>query len=222
MNLSKQEFCGVFHRFPQATDRGGQRSGHWHCVYHSWFDGRGLRIYASDRVRKNYSKFIQSIHFISHFFHLQGWFQTPFSALGQSPEACSSLTFTRLMGPARANQMLLFNQKITTSEANQLGLVTKVLPDASFHAEVWPLLKQFSELPVNVIIYYFYKDIFCSFLINLQFFPQSLVYGKELTRTIDRDLLHKVNQMECDRLLERWQSEDCMEAIMKFFSKKSK
>ena len=48
-----------------------------------------------------------------------------------------------------------------------------------------------------------------------------MIYGKELTRQFDRDLLHRVNKAECDRLLERWQSEDCAEAIMKFFSRKN-
>ena len=53
------------------------------------------------------------------------------------------------------------------------------------------------------------------------FFFQSLVYSKQLSRQFDRELLHKVNDAECERLLERWQSEDCMEAIMKFFNKNS-
>ena len=50
---------------------------------------------------------------------------------------------------------------------------------------------------------------------------QSLIYGKKLGRQFDHELLHKVNVAECDRLLERWQSEDCMEAVMKFFSRKN-
>ncbi len=55
------------------------------------------------------------------------------------------------MGPAKANEMLLFNKKITTTEACQLGLVTQVFPDATFQSEIWPKLKQLSELPVKVI-----------------------------------------------------------------------
>lgn len=129
----------------------------------------------------------------------RGWFQTPFSALGQSPEGCSSLTFPRIMGPAKANELLLFNKKITAAEAYKLGLVTEVFQDANFQAEVWPRLKEWSELPVK-----------------------SLVYSKKLTRQFDIELLHKVNAAESERLCERWQSEDCMEAIMKFFSKNSK
>ncbi|XP_057374155.1 enoyl-CoA delta isomerase 2-like [Daphnia carinata] len=129
----------------------------------------------------------------------RGWFQTPFSALGQSPEACSSHTFPKLMGSLKANEMLFFNKTITATEACKLGLVTSVLPDANFQSEVWPNLKEWSELP-----------------------QKSLVHSKELSRQFDRELLHKVNAAECDRLLERWQSSDCMEAVLKFFSKNAK
>jgi len=128
----------------------------------------------------------------------RGWFQTPFTALGQSPEACSSLVFPRIMGTGKATEMLLFNKKITAVEACQLGFVTEIFPDATLQSEIWPRLKEISELPVK-----------------------SMIYGKELTRQFDRDLLHRVNKAECDRLLERWQSEDCAEAIMKFFSRKN-
>jgi peroxisomal 3,2-trans-enoyl-CoA isomerase len=57
---------------------------------------------------------------------------------------------------------------------------------------------------------------------KFHFALQSLVYSKQLSRQFDTEILHKVNDAECERLLERWQSEDCMEAIMKFFSKNSK
>ena len=77
---------------------------------------------------------------------------TPFSALGQSPEACSSLTFPRIMGASKANEMLLFNKKISAGEAHQLGLVTQMYQDANLQAEVWPRLRELSELPVKVTI----------------------------------------------------------------------
>lgn len=38
----------------------------------------------------------------------------------------------------------------------------------------------------------------------------------------EKDLLHEVNRIECERLEERWTSEDCMNAIMKFFQARSK
>ncbi|XP_037085806.1 enoyl-CoA delta isomerase 2-like [Pollicipes pollicipes] len=126
-------------------------------------------------------------------------FHTPFSSLGQSPEGCSSYTFPQIMGPGKAAEMLLFNKKLTAHEAERVGLVTEVLPADAFHQEIWARLRQHAELPVK-----------------------SLVYSKALTRDRERQLLHEVNDIECDRLVERWTSDDCVNAIMKFFSAKSK
>ena len=52
------------------------------------------------------------------------------------------------------------------------------------------------------------------------FLLQSLQYSKTLNRNAERELLHKVNEAECDLLVERWQSQECINAIMSFFSKK--
>jgi peroxisomal 3,2-trans-enoyl-CoA isomerase len=54
------------------------------------------------------------------------------------------------MGSLKANEMLLFNKKITAVEACKLGLVTQVFQDANFQSEVWPKIKEWSELPINV------------------------------------------------------------------------
>lgn len=54
------------------------------------------------------------------------------------------------MGSLKANELLLFNKKITAVEACKLGLVTEVYQDGNFQNEVWPKLKQWSELPVKV------------------------------------------------------------------------
>lgn len=55
------------------------------------------------------------------------------------------------MGPAKANEMLMFNKKITTTEASKLGFVTEIYQDANLNAEVWPRLKELAELPVKVL-----------------------------------------------------------------------
>lgn len=49
---------------------------------------------------------------------------------------------------------------------------------------------------------------------------QSLRLSKNLVRDAERDLLHQVNERECQLLIERWQSEECINAIMSFFSSK--
>ncbi|KAG7267219.1 hypothetical protein CRUP_004560 [Coryphaenoides rupestris] len=112
-------------------------------------------------------------------------FHTPFSQLGQSPEGCSSYTFPKIMGATKASEMLLFNKKLTATQACAQGLVTEVFPDASFQTE-------------------------------------SLALSKQLIRATEMERLHTVNDAEVDRLLERWQSDECMSAIMSFFQGKSK
>uniref|UniRef100_A0AAY4BY70 ACB domain-containing protein n=1 Tax=Denticeps clupeoides TaxID=299321 RepID=A0AAY4BY70_9TELE len=126
-------------------------------------------------------------------------FHTPFSNLGQSPEGCSSYTFPKIMGAAKASEMLLFNKKLTAMEACQVGLVTEVFPDSSFHKEVWSRLKSYAKLPKN-----------------------SLAYSKQLIRAAEKERLHAVNNQEVERLVERWLSDECMQAVMSFFQGKAK
>ncbi|XP_012672374.2 enoyl-CoA delta isomerase 2, mitochondrial [Clupea harengus] len=126
-------------------------------------------------------------------------FHTPFSQLGQSPEGCSSYTFPKMMGAAKASEMLLFNKKLTATQACEQGLVTEVFPDGSFQTEVWTRLKAYAKLPRN-----------------------SLALSKQLIRAADRERLHSVNDQEVERLVERWLSDECMQAIMSFFTAKAK
>lgn len=126
-------------------------------------------------------------------------FHTPFSTLGQSPEGCSTYTFPKIMGYGKANEFLLLNKKLTAAEAERCGLVTEVFPAAEFEEKVSKHLKAACEASKN-----------------------SMIYSKKLSRDVERSVLHEVNVAECDRLVERWQSQDCMEAIMKFFQTRGK
>jgi len=126
-------------------------------------------------------------------------FATPFSRLGQSPEGCSSYTFPKIMGHSKACEMMLFNKSMTSQEALDCGLVTRLFEHENFQEEVNKQVKEMASLPVN-----------------------SLIYSKALMRDHEKELLHKVNVAECDRLVERWPSEDCVNAVMKFFQDKMK
>ncbi|XP_072535451.1 enoyl-CoA delta isomerase 2 isoform X2 [Salminus brasiliensis] len=126
-------------------------------------------------------------------------FHTPFTQLGQSPEGCSSYTFPKIMSPAKANEVLLFNKKLTATQAYKLGLVTEVFPDNTFQSEIWTRLKAYAKLP-----------------------PNSLALSKQLIRGIEKEKLHAVNVAEVERLTERWTSDECMQAIVNFFQAKSK
>lgn len=123
-------------------------------------------------------------------------FHTPFTQLAQNPEGCSSYIFPRLMGGAKATEMLLFNQKITAQEAYERNLVTRVIPDAEFHDKTQALVKYVASLP-----------------------PQSVRFSKQLIRSNDRELLHRVNVAELDVLAERIVSDEVRDAVMAFFSR---
>ncbi len=57
-------------------------------------------------------------------------FQMPFVALGLCPEAGSTLLLPQLMGHQCASELLLLGEVFTATRAEQLGIVTAVVPQA--------------------------------------------------------------------------------------------
>lgn len=88
------------------------------------------------------------LHGLSFLF--QASFHTPFSHLGQSPEGCSSYIFPKLMGNAKASEMLLFNKKISAAEAFNRNLITQVIPDDVFEKETSAKVQAMAKLPKEV------------------------------------------------------------------------
>ncbi|EEC02706.1 enoyl-CoA hydratase, putative, partial [Ixodes scapularis] len=124
---------------------------------------------------------------------------TPFTQLGLSPEGCSSYTFPRIMGIARACEVLMMNKQLSAKEAEQCGFVSKCFPDASFQEETQKKIQEMAKLP-----------------------PKSLMHSKTLVRAPILEDLHKANNLECERLVERFTSEEMMKAVMAFFQGKGK
>ncbi|KAJ8042173.1 Enoyl-CoA delta isomerase 2, mitochondrial [Holothuria leucospilota] len=123
-------------------------------------------------------------------------FRTPFAALGQSPEGCSSYIFPKIMGAAKANEVLLFGRQLSAMEAKERGLVTEVFHNSEFTEEINRRVADYSELPTS-----------------------STISSKNLIRASEMDVLKKVNREECDLLVKLWQSPECFQAIMNFFSR---
>ncbi|XP_034250767.1 enoyl-CoA delta isomerase 2, mitochondrial-like [Thrips palmi] len=123
-------------------------------------------------------------------------FSTPFTALGLTPEGCSSYTFPKLLGPLRAAQLLSFGKVLSSAEALNWGFVSEVYAPTDEN-EIWKRIHALAQLP-----------------------SKSLIYGKRLLRSQDRAALYEANRKECEQLVERWQSEDCMNAVSNFFSAK--
>lgn len=125
-------------------------------------------------------------------------FHTPFMSLALCPEGCSSFTFPRIMGPQRANEMLMFNKKITAKRAFDLGFATQLFAHDQLD-QVWPLLDKMAALP-----------------------PGAMASAKALIRDPIREELHQVNQLENIELVQRILSDEARDIIKKMVKKKKK
>lgn len=126
-------------------------------------------------------------------------FYAPFTKLGQSPEACSSYTFPLLMGQAKASEILIFGRKITANEAFECNLISRLIPYENFSRESFTIIENYSKLP-----------------------KETCIANRRFMKSIKDIDLKIINKKECDFLMDRWKSDEFMEAIMNFFKNKSK
>lgn len=94
------------------------------------------------------------------------------------------------------------------------------------------MLIQLSLISDVFIVLFFMKSEYienitswCSSLhsnIIFLFLLQSLAVSKQLLRSMEKEKLHAVNSKECEVLKERWLSDECLNAIVSFFQRKSK
>ena len=97
----------------------------------------------------------------------------------------------------QSNELLILGRKIGAQEAYERNLITRVFPVGELRGKVNEILKELSELP-----------------------HESVVKSKALIRESFTNLLEDANARECELLRERWLSEECMQAIMKFLEKR--
>ena len=75
------------------------------------------------------------------------YFFLPFVKVGMTAEACSSLTFPRLMGYQRAAQLFMFAERFGVEEGVRVGLVSKVLPKEGILERVVEIGRELAGLP---------------------------------------------------------------------------
>lgn len=125
-------------------------------------------------------------------------FQTPFTALGQCPEACSSLTMPSILGRTRASELLLLNMTWDANKAKNYGLVSEVIEHDKFSSFV---------------------DKFTSKVVSTCY-PNSMVASKAVVQSPDvRKKLSEANRRECDAIVDLWAGEECADAVQKFFKR---
>jgi 2-(1,2-epoxy-1,2-dihydrophenyl)acetyl-CoA isomerase len=70
-----------------------------------------------------------------------------FSKIGLVPDTGASWTLPRLVGSAKALEMLLLSEPVRAEEALRLGLVTRVAPAASVREEAAAFARSLAEGP---------------------------------------------------------------------------
>ncbi|KAM3604353.1 uncharacterized protein V6R79_009908 [Siganus canaliculatus] len=128
----------------------------------------------------------------------KAWFQTPYTSYGQTPDACSSFTFPRIMGLASANELLLSGRKLTAQEACSKGLVSQVLWPGTFTQEVMLRIKEL--VGVDSLV---------------------LQESKALMRNTSRGALEQTNERECEALKRVWGSSQGTDAILRYLQRRT-
>ncbi|XP_068424361.1 chromodomain Y-like protein isoform X2 [Clinocottus analis] len=126
----------------------------------------------------------------------KAWFQTPYASYGQTPDACSSFTFPRIMGLASANELLLSGRKLTAQEACSKGLVSQVLWPGTFTQEVMLRVKELVTVDSQV-----------------------LRESKALMRNTSRSALEQANERECEALKRVWGSLQGTDSILQYLQR---
>ena len=120
----------------------------------------------------------------------KAYFYTPFTNLALCAEGCSSVTFPRILGTSKANEMLNLNHKMSAKEAHAFGFVSHVYKSEQ---EVWDKLEQIKEFPLG-----------------------SILANKKLSRKFTISELENANNNEIECLTERMYSGDALAAMVKF------
>ncbi|KAL2855393.1 ClpP/crotonase-like domain-containing protein [Aspergillus pseudoustus] len=120
-------------------------------------------------------------------------FFTPFVKLGLCAEGCSTITFSKIMGHQKAASLLLAGDKMTATELENAGLVTKVLPAENFLKDVLEICYRIADQP-----------------------PDALEFNKDLLMRTSRKELLDANETELKFLRERARSSETRSAVNNF------
>ena len=124
-------------------------------------------------------------------------FSMPFASLGLVPEAGSSYLFPQLVGYQRAAKIFMTGESFSAESALEMGLVASIAEDPTH--EALRIGEQLSQQP-----------------------PQALINTKALLKASKHDAVAAVMKAEFEIFSLALQSEEAMEAFMKFMAKKGK
>ena len=76
-----------------------------------------------------------------------------FSKIGLIPDSGGTFTLPRLIGWQKASALMMTGDKLTAAEAEQMGMIYKVFPDAIFEEESKKLAAAISQMPTKGLAY---------------------------------------------------------------------
>ena len=124
-------------------------------------------------------------------------FSMPFASLGLVPEAGSSFLFPQLVGYQRAAKIFFTGESFGADAALEMGLIAEIDSDAA--AAVIRLALHIADQP-----------------------PQAMINTKALLKARQHDAVAAVMKAEFEIFAMALQSDEAMQAFMKFMSKKGK
>jgi len=124
-------------------------------------------------------------------------FSMPFTSLGLVPEAGSSYLFPRLVGYQRAAQIFMTGESFDAKAAKEMGLVAQI--ESEPISAVTTIAKHIAQQP-----------------------PQAMINTKALLKSGSHDAVAAVMRAEFELFSLALQSEEAMDAFMKFMAKKGK
>ncbi len=124
-------------------------------------------------------------------------FSMPFASLGLVPEAGSSFLFPQLVGYQRAAKIFFTGETFGADQAVEMGLVAEIDSDALSAA--MKIAEQIAQQP-----------------------PQAIINTKALLKAKNHDAIEAIMKAEFEIFSIALQSDEAMEAFMKFMAKKGK
>ncbi len=120
-----------------------------------------------------------------------------FSKIGLVPDSGGTFFLPRLIGFQKASALMMLGDKVTAEEAEDLGMIFKVIPFEGFDAEVEKLALKLSNMPTK-----------------------ALGYIKELLNKSMNNTLEEQLDLEGKLQIESAQSEDYSEGVNAFMEKR--
>jgi enoyl-CoA hydratase/carnithine racemase len=123
---------------------------------------------------------------------------TAYARLGLSGDYGASWFLTRLLGPARARELMFLGERLSASDCERLGLANRVLPDAAFADAAFEYACRLAAGP-----------------------PIALRYMKDNLNRALTESLEAVLDIEAERMVQGAGTEDYEEAVKAFAAKRA-